>query len=84
MDGYPGDRPRQVEASAELDGAVIVAVIAVLVVKVPVHHVVDVIAMRHREVTASRTVNVRARRAPRSRRITPADSLSGPDHGGDG
>lgn len=37
----------------------IVAVIAVLVVKVPVHHVVDVIAVGHREVTAGGAVNVR-------------------------
>jgi hypothetical protein len=56
--GYPGDRPGPQEASAELDGAVIVAVIAVLVVKVPVHHVVDVIAVGHRDVTAGRAVNV--------------------------
>lgn len=57
--GYPGDRPGQQEPSAELDGAVIVAVIAVLVVKVPVHHVVDVIAVGHRDVTAGHAVNVR-------------------------
>jgi hypothetical protein len=43
----------------ELDGAVIVAVIAVLVVQVRFHHVVEVISVRHREVTTGRAVDMR-------------------------
>ena len=44
--------------SGQLHWTVIVAVIAVRMVQMPIHQVVDVIAVRHRRVPAARSVHV--------------------------